>query len=153
ELDVFPWLVHGFGTRHADIPSIFGNLATVKQIHSAICVAAEGRCGVLAEADAVLENQPGAIVAVESADCMPVLLVDESRRAVGAVHAGWRGTAAHIAAGAVAAMRERFGSEPGDLHAAIGPGIGKCCYEVGPEVSAQFGEQGRAHIDLSAANV
>src|SRR5262249_4835118 len=96
ELDVFPWLVHGFGTRHADIPAIFGNLATVKQIHSAICVAAAGRCGVLGEADAVLEDQPGAVVAVKTADCIPILLVDEKKRAVGAVHAGWRGTAAHI---------------------------------------------------------
>lgn len=153
ELDVFPWLIHGFGTRHADIPAIFGNLATVKQIHSAICMTAEGRCGVLGQADAVLEDQPGAVVAVKTADCVPILLVDAKRRAVGAVHAGWRGTAAHIAAGAVEAMRERFGSEPGDLHAAIGPAIGKCCYEVGPEVAAQFGEQGRAHIDLSTANV
>ena len=49
-------------------------------------------------------------------------------------------------------MRNRFGSDPADIHAAIGPGIGKCCYEVGPEVAAQFGERGRAHIDLAEAN-
>ena len=66
--------------------------------------------------------------------------------------AGWRGTAAGIVAAAVAQMRRRFGAEPGNLHAAIGPGIGKCCYEVGPDVAAQFGEQGRAHIDLAAEN-
>jgi hypothetical protein len=50
-------------------------------------------------------------------------------------------------------MRQRFGSEPRDLHAAIGPGIGKCCYEVGPEVAALFGEQGRVHLDLTAVNL
>lgn len=152
ELDTLPWLVHGFGTRHADIPGLFANLATLKQIHSAECVTGEGRSGVLAEADALLEDTPGSVVAVKTADCIPVLLVDERRRAVAAVHAGWRGTVAGIVGRAIAAMRERFGSGAGDLHAAIGPGIGRCCYEVGPEVAAHFGEQGRAHIDLPAAN-
>jgi YfiH family protein len=152
ELDSLPWLIHGFGTRRADIPSKFGQLATLKQIHSASCVAAEGRRGILGQGDALLENMPGSVVAVKTADCIPILLADERRRAVAAVHAGWRGTAARIVAGAVAAMQERFGTDPGDLHAAIGPGIGKCCYEVGPEVSAQFGEQGRVRLDLAAIN-
>ena len=107
---------------------------------------------MLGEGDALLEDQPGSVVAVKTADCIPILLVDERRRAVAAVHAGWRGTAARIAADAVAAMGERFGTRPEDLHAAIGPGIGACCYEVGPEVAAQFGGQGRGHIDLTAAN-
>jgi hypothetical protein len=152
ELDAFPWLLHGFGTRLADIPGMFANLATVKQIHSSTCVAAAGRAGVLAEGDALLEDTPGAVVAVKTADCIPVLLVDEKRRAVAAVHAGWRGTAAGIVTQAVARMREQYGSRAEDLHAAIGPGIGKCCYEVGPEVAARFAEQGRAHIDLAGTN-
>ena len=152
ELEAFPWLVHGFGTRWADIPAQYPRLATLKQIHSSSCVAAEGRSGVLGEGDALLENLPGSVVAVKTADCIPVLLVDERSRAVAAVHAGWRGSAAHIAAGAVASMTARFGTRPEDVHAAIGPGIGKCCYEVGPEVAAQFGVQGRGHIDLSDAN-
>ncbi len=152
ELDALPWLVHGFGTRHADIPALFGNLASLKQIHSAECVAALGRAGELGRGDALLENAPGSVVAVKTADCIPILLADERRRAVAAVHAGWRGTAAGIAGRAVEAMRARFGTQARDLHAAIGPGIGKCCYEVGPEVAAQFGEQGRAHLDLAAVN-
>ena len=152
ELDAFPWLIHGFGTRVSDIPATFVNLATVKQIHSSQCLAAEGRSGVLGQADALLENTPGAVVAVKTADCVPVLLVDERNRAVAAVHAGWRGTAAQIAAGAVDAMRRRFGTDPRNLHAAIGPAIGPCCYEVGPEVSAQFGLTGRAHLDLKEIN-
>jgi len=152
ELDAFAWLIHGFGTRLADMPAQFANLATLKQIHSAECVAGEGRSGVVAEADALLEDRPGAVVAVKTADCIPVLLVDERHRAVAAIHAGWRGTVAGIVGRAVEAMHDRFGSAPADLHAAIGPGIGKCCYEVGPEVAAHFGEQGRAHVDLAGAN-
>jgi YfiH family protein len=152
ELDAFPWLVHGFGTRLTDIPAAFSHLATLKQIHSSTCVAAEGRCGILGEGDALLENTPGAVVAVKTADCIPILLVDSRRRAVAAVHAGWRGAAARIAPHAVAAMQSRFASDPADLDAAIGPGIGPCCYQVGPEVAAQFGGQGGGHLDLPAIN-
>lgn len=152
ELDSLDWLVHGFGTRLSDVPSLIANLATLKQVHSATCVPGGGRSGVLGKGDALLENTPGAVVAVKTADCVPILLIDERHRAVAVVHAGWRGTVARIAERAVKAMHERFGTLPVDLHAAIGPGIGRCCYEVGPEVAAQFGGQGRAHIDLSEAN-
>ena len=152
ELDSIDWLIHGFGTRHCSVPALFDNLATLRQIHSSTCIAAEGRSGFLGPGDALLENTPGAIVAVRTADCIPVLLVDERLRAVAAVHAGWRGTAACIVQRALESMRERFGTSPADLHAAIGPGIGPCCYEVGPEVAAQFGAQGRTHIDLAGAN-
>jgi hypothetical protein len=157
ELDAFPWLVHGFGTRNADIPGLFANLATLKQIHSSTCLSANGHAGLISEGDALLENTPGAVVAVKTADCIPILLVDERRRAVAAVHAGWRGTAAGIAGRAVDAMREQFGSEPSDLHAAIGPGIGECCYEVGPDVAAQFGRTApgmapRHYLDLTGEN-
>jgi polyphenol oxidase len=152
ELDALPWLLHGFGTRLAGVPSRFVNIATLKQIHSAVCVVAGGRSGMLGEGDALLEDTPGAVVAVKTADCIPILLVDERHYAIAAIHAGWRGTVAAVAARAVGEMRARFGTAPPDLHAAIGPGIGKCCYEVGPEVAAHFGEQGRAHIDLAGAN-
>ncbi|HEY1240263.1 MAG TPA: peptidoglycan editing factor PgeF [Bryobacteraceae bacterium] len=152
EFDVFPWLEHGFGTRLSDVPALYPRLATVKQIHSSDCVAANGRHGVLGQGDALVEATPGSAVAVRTADCLPILLVDARNRAVAAVHAGWRGTAARIVSNALAEMHRRFGTVPADLHAAIGPGIGKCCYEVGPEVAEQFGEQGRAHIDLAEAN-
>ena len=152
ELDSFPWLVHGFGTRRARVPALYRNLATVRQIHSATCVPAAGRAGMLGEGDALLENTPGSVVAVRTADCLPILLVDNRHRAVAAVHAGWRGTVAGIAVRAVEAMGAQFGTLPEDLHAALGPGIGKCCYEVGPEVAAGFGQQGRAHVDLADAN-
>jgi hypothetical protein len=149
ELDALQWLVHGFGTRAAELP---GNLTTLKQIHSAECIAAGGRAGELGRGDALMENTSGVIVAVKTADCIPILLADERHRAVAAVHAGWRGTAARIAPAVVTAMRECFGTEPSDLRAAIGPGIGKCCYEVGPEVAARFGERGTARIDLAEVN-
>jgi polyphenol oxidase len=149
ELSAFEWLVHGFGTRTAQIPA---SITTVKQIHSATCIFAQGRSGILGEGDALLDNTPGSTLAIKTADCVPVLLVDERLRAVAAVHAGWRGTVAKIAPHAVAAMSQRFGSSPADLHAALGPAIGKCCYEVGPEVASHFGAHGRAHIDLIDAN-
>jgi YfiH family protein len=156
EWDGFDWLDHGFGTRHVDLSGRFPRLATLKQIHSAECVAARGRTGVLGQGDALLENTPGALVAVKTADCLPIFLVDPVARGVAAVHAGWRGTAARIAARAVAAMAAELGTRPENLRAAIGPGIGKCCFEVASDVAAQFDEpvsgQGRAHVDLAAAN-
>jgi YfiH family protein len=155
ELDELPWLVHGFGTRLAETPT---NLTTLKQVHSSTCVFAGGRRGVLGEGDALLENTPGAAVAVKTADCIPILLVDRAHRAVAAVHAGWRGTVAEIIRHAVESMHREFGSEPCSLDAAVGPGIGPCCYEVGPDVAAHFpqrretGRDGRARVDLAGAN-
>ena len=165
ELVAFPWLLHGFGTRNSDIPGQFANLAMLKQIHSSTCLLAGGRAGLIGEGDALLEDAAGAVVAVRTAECIPILLIDERRRAVAAVHAGWRGTAAGIARRALEAMRERFGTDAADVHAAIGPGIGECCFEVGPEVAAVFGNavarphglrsvpgNDKAHIDLAAEN-
>jgi hypothetical protein len=147
-LERFGWLEHGFGTRHSSPPSA----ATLHQVHSDICIPARGRTGVLGDGDALLENTPGHLVAIKTADCIPILLVDEEHRAVAAVHAGWRGTVRGIVKHAVCSMQEEFGTRPTKLHAAIGPGIGKCCYEVGAEVAAQFGESGPCHIDLVEAN-
>jgi YfiH family protein len=152
ELDALAWLEHGFGTRVSDIPGQIANLTTVKQVHSATCIVAEGSPRRLGEADALLENRPGMAVAIKTADCIPILLIDPRNHAVAAVHAGWRGTVAEIARHAVDAMHREYRTRPEDLHAAIGPGIGKCCYEVGSEVAQHFGETGRTHIDLSAAN-
>jgi polyphenol oxidase len=149
ELERLPWLLHGFGTRHSAPPA---NLATLHQIHSAECIDACGRNGELGDGDALLSNSPGLVVGVKTADCIPILLVDEEHRAVAAVHAGWRGTEQQIAARAVDAMRRHFGTRPEQLHAAIGPGIGPCCFEVGPEVSARFGISGRVHLDLPEIN-
>jgi len=133
------WLVHGFGTRWSKSFGSCGNLATLRQVHSNTVIAANGRAGCLGEGDALLDDTPGMLLAVRTADCLPILLVDERNRAVAAVHAGWRGTAAGIVGETVKAMREKFSTRPEDVHAAIGPGIGGCCFEVGAEVAAQFG--------------
>jgi YfiH family protein len=137
EFEEFPWLEHGFGTR-ASGRWVRGPLATLKQVHSNTCVAADGRTGCLAQADALVSNTPGLWVAIHTADCLPVLIVDPVRRAVAAAHAGWRGTAASIAMRAVEKLEAQFGSRPADLLAAIGPGICGKCYTVGAEVAAQF---------------
>ena len=86
----------------------------------------------------MLTNEPGILLSVRVADCLPILLVDPRWRAVAAVHAGWRGTLARIAEKTVGVMRQIFGSNPRDLRAAVGPGIRACCYEVGEEVLAAF---------------
>jgi YfiH family protein len=150
--DAFPWLIHGFGTRNSDVPAEFPHLATVKQIHSNLCLLAGGRAGVIGEGDSLLENTAGSVVGIKTADCVPILLFDVRQRAVAAVHAGWRGTAAEIAKRAIEAMRREFHTEPCDVYAAIGPCIGPCCFEVGAEVSEEFGLEGRARVDLPAHN-
>jgi polyphenol oxidase len=149
ELDQFEWLVYGFGTRRSAPPV---SVATLRQIHSDIVVHAEGRTGCLGEGDALLSNTPGRTVAVKTADCLPILLVDAVNRTVASVHAGWRGTVRQIAPRAAEAMRRYFDTRVQNLHAAIGPAIGGCCYEVGSEVAVQFGRSGRTCIDLAAVN-
>ena len=153
-LEAFDWLVHGFGTRWSNSFGSCGNLATLHQIHSDIVIDAGGRSGSLGDGDALIENTPERLIAVKTADCIPLLVVDPRHRAVAAVHAGWRGTVQRIAAQAVQDMQKRFSSQPEDLLVAIGPGIGKCCYEVGPEVAVQFGEfaDSTRRVDLSSAN-
>ncbi len=133
----FPWLEAGFGTRHAGV-WVRGPLATLKQVHSDRWLCADGRPGCLGEADALLSQTPGLMIGIFTADCLPVLLVDPERRAVAAVHAGWRGAARGILTAVVAAMQAQFGSRPRELLAAIGPAICGDCYEVGPEVARRF---------------
>ena len=86
------------------------------------------------ECDALVTGTPGLVLAAFTADCTPILLHDPVTGAVGAVHAGWRGTVADIAGKAVRAMQENFGSRPEDIRAAIGPNIGVCCFETHADV-------------------
>lgn len=147
--EALPWVRHEFGTRHtAALPA---ELAAMKQIHSNLVLMTDrpGPCG---EGDALLTNCPGVAVSVRTADCYPILLADARNRAVGAVHAGWRGTITHIIERSLEKMRAEFGTLPADVHAAIGPGIGACCYEVGEEVARQFGFDSRTHLDLASEN-
>jgi YfiH family protein len=84
---------------------------------------------------------PGILLGIQTADCLPIMLVDPKHRAVGVFHAGWRGTVKRIVEKGVGEMLRCFGSRPGDLKAAIGPGIHGCCYEVGEEVREKFESQ------------
>jgi YfiH family protein len=138
ELEELPWLEHGFGTRLSppEWPAL-AQLSTLRQIHSNQVLEAD-HAGCLGQGDALISNRPGVTLAVRTADCLPILLADPRNRAVAAVHAGWRGTVARIVPQTVQAMVERFGTRPDDLLVAIGPGIGPCCFEVGPDVATQF---------------
>jgi len=117
------------------------DLIATRQTHSDIvlCVgsAQRGNClieGASEESDALITNEPGAALVVYTADCTPILLHDPITGAVGAVHAGWRGTAADIAGKTVHAMMETFGCRPENIRAAIGPNIGPCCFETDGDV-------------------
>jgi YfiH family protein len=154
----------------------FLRLVTVRQVHSGMVrviafgdgalegrlETAEGKAAL--EGDGLVTNVPGILLGVGTADCVPVLVVDREKRAVGAFHAGWRGTVARIVEQGIEAMRREYGSRDEDLQAAVGPSIGYCCYEVGEEVrekfAAEFGygselfrtEGGGQYVDLWEAN-
>jgi YfiH family protein len=116
-------------------------LVELKQIHSSIVRCVEEASPEPLSGDGVITDTPGLLLAIKTADCVPILVVDAKRRAVGAFHAGWRGTAARVVEKGIGEMRRHFGSKPGDLRAAIGPCIRSCCYIVGHEVEAEFESQ------------
>jgi YfiH family protein len=116
-------------------------LVRLRQVHSDIIHRVDHPPEHLLTGDGLVTDAPRLLLAIQTADCMPVLLVDRKRKAVGAFHAGWRGTLARIVEKGVGAMRLHFGSQPADLRAAIGPGIASCCYSVGEEVREQFHAQ------------
>jgi YfiH family protein len=149
-LEQIAGLRHGFGTRVSGLTQ--DEMASLKQIHSGIVLRADRQAGCVGEADALITAEPGVVVSIRTADCLPILIADKRTGAVAAVHAGWRGTAAGIVGAAVARLRVEFGSKPEDLLAAIGPGIGVCCYEVGEEVARQLGESHAGCVDLAQHN-
>lgn len=126
-------------------------MASVKQIHSGIVLLGD-QIGCAGEGDALVTARAGVAVSVRTADCYPILLADERHRAVAAVHAGWRGTAARIAIRTLEEMHRLYGTSAADVYAAIGPGIGACCYEVGADVARQFDMERARRIDLAGIN-
>lgn len=128
------WLTHAFGTA-AYTPGT--PYLVLRQVHSTRLVDASCWEPEL-EGDALACSTPGTAVAVKTADCVPILLADPVRRVVAAVHAGWRGTADRIAESAIGELVRRYGSQASDLLAALGPSIGPCCFEVGPDVAPLF---------------
>jgi len=156
--------------RLATVLSVAGlPWATVRQVHGAAVVQARRELldqgppealPPLAEADAIVTGQPDLLLAVLTADCVPVLLADPAARVVGAVHAGWRGLAAGVLESGLRAFAD-LGADLGASVALVGPAIGPCCYEVGPEVAeavtaryppaAATTRDGRLAIDTTAA--
>jgi YfiH family protein len=138
------------------------------QVHGAEVRVVRERPDALSEqehCDALTTREPGVLVGVKTADCVPVLLADRRTGACAAVHAGWRGTLQEIVARALSKMSEEFGTRPRDVRAAVGPAARACCYEVGPEVVEAFRArtasadslftptgEGRALVDLHRAN-
>lgn len=152
----FVWQQHGFGTRIANPQAE----VTLRQVHSDQVVNARGIADREREGDALITNEIGKNIGIRTADCVPILLLDARNRAVAAVHAGWRGSAAQIILRAIEQMHSDFNTDFGDLYAAIGPCIRDCCYEVGAEVAAYFkgsgavtqAPAGKYHLNLPEAN-
>ncbi len=123
----------------------YERLARLRQVHGAdvaVVDTAGPVPGPVGEYDAVVTDRPGTALLVLAADCVPILLVDPARPAVGAVHAGWRGVVADAPGAAVRALVRAYDSRPSALRAAIGPSIGPCCYEVDGPVAERFAEAG-----------
>jgi len=116
-------------------------LVTLRQIHSDLIHCVEEVPKEPLVGDGLITRMQGVVVAIQTADCLPVILVDTKQRAVGVFHAGWRGTVKRMVEKGVGEMRRHFGTLPRDIKAAIGPGVHSCCYEVGPEVRQQFESQ------------
>ncbi len=187
-LDRVPRIAHAFSTRRAErneftLGAASGNpvvqmnrirflsaigtagwpLLKLKQTHSAIVSDMESTLAATepVEADAAVTRLQGAVLGIQTADCVPILVADSEARAVAAIHAGWRGTAARIAESTVSRLFSDFGIDPKDLTVSIGPHIGVCCYEVGEEVVEAIGDPAaferreewpRAHLNLAQAN-
>ncbi len=139
---------------------------TARQAHGAAVaiVDARHRGARIANVDALVTNTPAVPLLLRYADCVPILLYDPKRRAIGLAHAGWRGTLGKIATQTVQAMRDAFGTRPRDLIACLAPSIGACCYRVGDDVIARvrvafddadallIPRDGGIHLDLWEAN-
>ncbi len=128
--------------------AISGNAATpivaLKQFHANLVVDAtrvDAARPTPRRADGQITTEPGLLLAVQTADCIPVLVADRRQRIVAAFHAGWRGTVKRIVETGIGRLRLLYGSRPQDLIAAIGPGASACCYSVGEEVLSEFTSQ------------
>ncbi len=188
-IDRIPGVVHGFSTRRAErddftqgplsssnpmirinrarfvaaVGAIGWPILKLKQVHSGIVCDMDDTkaAGDAVEGDASVTSISETLLGVQTADCAPILIADSQSRCVAAIHAGWRGAAARISEKTVARLERKFGVAPGDLVASIGPHIGACCYEVGPEVVREIAdpdaierhpEWEKPHLNLGVAN-
>jgi len=167
-------VTHGFSDRYlgGDASQIavmlnMRGITLLKQIHGSSVVLVDDVTTETArrEGDALVTHLKGLGIAVATADCVPILLASNDARMVAAVHAGWRGTLNEIIVNTLSVIKDRYGINPESLKAAIGPSIGRCCYEVGDDVGSQFREKyslsgeylfekgrGKYILDLKTAN-
>jgi polyphenol oxidase len=117
------------------------SLITLRQIHSDVVHVFSEASVSAPQGDAAISRKSGLHLGIQTADCVPILMADARKRVVAAVHAGWRGTLVRIVSKTLGRMRLEFGTNPVDVIAAVGPSIGSCCYEVGPEVAQAFAGQ------------
>jgi polyphenol oxidase len=116
-------------------------IVTLRQIHSDLIHCVDELPKEPLVGDGLITRVPRILLGIQTADCLPVILVDTRQRAVGVFHAGWRGTVKRIVEKGVGEMRRYFGTMPRNVKAVVGPGIRSCCYDVGPEVRLQFESQ------------
>ena len=141
-------------------------VATMRQVHGAEVATVSPAASDAGEADALVAQEPGVVLSVLTADCVPLLLVAPREHVVAAVHAGWRGTLGGVAVRTIEHLTTRFGVDPAGLYAALGPAIGSCCFEVDREIAesmqARWGDvpdavlpgkhKAKAYLDLRRAN-
>ncbi len=128
-------------TKSRSAGQLFWPLVTLQQVHSDVIRCVDSIPAEPLSGDGLITATPGLLLGIQTADCLPVILVDIKNHAVGVFHAGWRGTVKRILEKGVGEMHRHFGTRPRDLKAAIGPGIQGCCYEVGEEVRTKFESQ------------
>ena len=146
----------------SEVPAL-GGVARMNQVHgNTIHVVTRATVADRPRGDGMVTAEPGVILGIFSADCVPILMIDPKRKIAGAFHAGWRGVIADIATAGVAAMT-KLGARASDLRFALGPSIGPCCFEVGGDLADRFraevvssqnhitaGREGKAYINLRA---
>ena len=147
----------------AAIGAVGWPIIKLNQVHSGTVVDVDDTSAAseAVDGDAAVTSLQGVVLGVQTADCVPILIADPAGRAIAAVHAGWRGTAARIAKSTVARLVSKFGADPAGMTAVIGPHISVCCYEVGEEVAdavsdpdsiERRAEWSKPHFNLAAAN-
>jgi YfiH family protein len=145
----------GWTQALASVGAGLEQLMRVRQVHAAgVRVLKDGETGpsdvaAIPDGDAIVSNAKGYVLSVQVADCAPILMASAKDGVAAAVHAGWRGTCAGVARAAVDAMTREFGVDPSHLTVAVGPSIGACCYEVGPNVLEAFELAGGGEEDLA----
>ncbi|MCZ6554893.1 MAG: peptidoglycan editing factor PgeF [Candidatus Dadabacteria bacterium] len=174
KLSVIEGIVHGFADRGVCADPIeiarhfkLSKIAQLKQVHRGDVIIVENieNHYALSEGDALVTELRGVGIGIRTADCVPILLVDDRQSVIAAIHGGWRGTLSEIAMNTVSLIESKYGISPSKLTAVIGPSIKKCCYEIGEDVASLFEErfqnfdqylfkskESKYFLDLSLAN-